>query len=35
MHDDLIDAVNWSVQQKIADPNKIAIMGGSYEAIPL
>jgi len=30
MHDDLIDAVNWSVQQKIADPEKIAIMGGSY-----
>ncbi|MFZ3148894.1 MAG: S9 family peptidase [Methanothrix sp.] len=30
MHDDLIDAVNWSVQQKIADPKKIAIMGGSY-----
>lgn len=30
MHDDLIDAVNWLVQQNIADPNKIAIMGGSY-----
>jgi dipeptidyl aminopeptidase/acylaminoacyl peptidase len=30
MHDDLIDAVNWSVQQKIADPDRIAIMGGSY-----
>lgn len=30
MHDDLLDAVNWSVQQKIADPEKIAIMGGSY-----
>ena len=30
MHDDLIDAVNWSVQKKIADPEKIAIMGGSY-----
>jgi dipeptidyl aminopeptidase/acylaminoacyl peptidase len=30
MHDDLIDAVNWLVQQSIADPNKIAIMGGSY-----
>jgi dipeptidyl aminopeptidase/acylaminoacyl peptidase len=30
MHDDLIDAVNWSVEKKIADPEKIAIMGGSY-----
>jgi dipeptidyl aminopeptidase/acylaminoacyl peptidase len=30
MHDDLLDAVNWSVEQKIADPKKIAIMGGSY-----
>jgi dipeptidyl aminopeptidase/acylaminoacyl peptidase len=30
MHDDLIDAVNWLVQQGISDPNKIAIMGGSY-----
>ena len=30
MHDDLIDAVNWSVQKMIADPDKVAIMGGSY-----
>jgi dipeptidyl aminopeptidase/acylaminoacyl peptidase len=30
MHDDLIDAVNWAIEQKIADPAKIAIMGGSY-----
>lgn len=30
MHDDLIDAVNWLVEQGIADPEKIAIMGGSY-----
>ncbi len=30
MQDDLVDAVNWSVQQGIADPEKIAIMGGSY-----
>ena len=30
MHDDLIDAVNWSVQQGIADPEEMAIMGGSY-----
>lgn len=30
MHDDLIDASNWLVQQGISDPKKIAIMGGSY-----
>lgn len=30
MHDDLIDAVNWAVEQGIADRNRIAIMGGSY-----
>ena len=30
MHDDLIDAVNWAIKKKIADPSKIAIMGGSY-----
>jgi dipeptidyl aminopeptidase/acylaminoacyl peptidase len=30
MHDDLIDAVEWAKEQKIADPEKIAIMGGSY-----
>jgi len=30
MHDDLLDAVNWSVNEKIADPAKVAIMGGSY-----
>jgi len=30
MHDDLIDAVNWSVKQGYADAKKIAIMGGSY-----
>ncbi|MBW4548226.1 MAG: S9 family peptidase [Symplocastrum torsivum CPER-KK1] len=30
MHDDLIDGVNWLVKQGIADPEKIAIMGGSY-----
>jgi dipeptidyl aminopeptidase/acylaminoacyl peptidase len=30
MHDDLIDAVNWAVDEKIADKEKIAIMGGSY-----
>lgn len=30
MHDDLIDAVNWAVEKKIADPAKVAIYGGSY-----
>jgi dipeptidyl aminopeptidase/acylaminoacyl peptidase len=30
MHDDLIDAVDWAIGQKIADPAKVAIMGGSY-----
>lgn len=30
MHDDLLDAVNWLVEQGIADRSKIAIMGGSY-----
>lgn len=30
MHTDLIDAVNWAVDQKIARKDKVAIMGGSY-----
>ena len=30
MHDDLIDSVNWAVQQGIADPKKVGILGGSY-----
>ena len=30
MHDDLLDAVQWAVEQGIANPEKIAIMGGSY-----
>jgi len=30
MHDDLIDAVNWAIEHKIAAQNKIAIMGASY-----
>lgn len=30
MHNDLVDAVNWAVEQGIADPEKIAIYGGSY-----
>lgn len=30
MHDDLIDGVTWLVQRGIADPKRVAIMGGSY-----
>jgi dipeptidyl aminopeptidase/acylaminoacyl peptidase len=30
MHDDLIDAVKWAEDQKIADAGKVAILGGSY-----
>ena len=30
MHDDLIDVVEWAVEQGIADRDRIAIMGGSY-----
>jgi dipeptidyl aminopeptidase/acylaminoacyl peptidase len=30
MHDDLIDAVNWAVKTGIANPKRVAILGGSY-----
>ena len=30
MHDDLLDAVAWAEKQGIADPKRVAIMGGSY-----
>ena len=30
MHDDLLDAVDWAVRQKIALADKVAIYGGSY-----
>jgi len=30
MHDDLVDGVNWAVQQGYADPDRVAIFGGSY-----
>ena len=30
MHDDLLDAVQWAVDNKIADKDKVAIVGGSY-----
>ncbi|MFE1801010.1 S9 family peptidase [Streptomyces sp. NPDC059517] len=30
MHDDLVDAVRWAVDQGYADPDRVAIMGGSY-----
>jgi prolyl oligopeptidase PreP (S9A serine peptidase family) len=35
MHDDLIDAVDWAIEQGYADPKKVAIMGGSYGALRL
>jgi dipeptidyl aminopeptidase/acylaminoacyl peptidase len=30
MHDDIVDAVAWAIGQGIADPKRVAIMGGSY-----
>ena len=30
MHDDLLDAVRWAIDRGIADPQRIAILGGSY-----
>ena len=30
MHNDLVDAVNWAVEQGIAEPEQVAIFGGSY-----
>ena len=30
MHDDLVDAVRWAIDQGIADPKKVAIYGASY-----
>jgi len=30
MQDDLTDAVKWAISQGIADPKRVAIMGGSY-----
>lgn len=30
MDDDLLDAANWAISEGIADPARIAIMGGSY-----
>lgn len=30
MHEDLLDAVKWAIDQGIADPSKVAIYGGSY-----
>lgn len=30
MHHDLVDGVNWAIEQGIADPQRIAIYGGSY-----
>ena len=30
MHDDLIDGVRWAIERGVADPKRVAIMGGSY-----
>ncbi len=30
MHDDLVDAVEWAVERGVADPERVAIYGGSY-----
>lgn len=30
MHDDLIDTVRWAVERGFADPDRVAIQGGSY-----
>jgi dipeptidyl aminopeptidase/acylaminoacyl peptidase len=30
MHDDLVDAVEWAVNEGVADPERVAIFGGSY-----
>jgi dipeptidyl aminopeptidase/acylaminoacyl peptidase len=30
MHDDLVDAVGWAVERGVADPERVAIYGGSY-----
>ncbi len=30
MHNDLLDAVTWAVKERIADKDKIGILGGSY-----
>lgn len=30
MHDDLIDAIDWAIAQGYADPDRVAVFGGSY-----
>lgn len=30
MHEDILDAIDWAIQKGIADPERIAILGGSY-----
>tara|TARA_B100001059_G_scaffold141069_1_gene141167 strand:- start:361 stop:1476 length:1116 start_codon:yes stop_codon:yes gene_type:complete len=30
MQDDLVDAVDWAIKEGVADPDRVAIMGGSY-----
>lgn len=30
MHDDLVDGVQWAIKEGVADPKRVAIVGGSY-----
>jgi dipeptidyl aminopeptidase/acylaminoacyl peptidase len=30
MQEDLLDAIDWAIKKRIADPERVAIMGGSY-----
>jgi len=30
MHDDLVDAVRWAIDESVTEPERVAIMGGSY-----
>lgn len=30
MQDDIVDAANWAIEQGVADPDAMAVMGGSY-----
>ena len=30
MHDDLVDAVGWAIEEGVADPDRVGIYGGSY-----
>ena len=30
MQHDLLDAVQWAIEEEVADPERVAIMGSSY-----